>query len=113
MTIKSPAQLSLSAILIHPRCKTLLRGLGGAYRFERIQLSGEEVFHDKPVKDMTTHAVESLHYMIIGSGVGPLMSKFGNEPAKARDAQGRFLPGNPVAKTGADPDDRQQRIGLH
>jgi hypothetical protein len=60
------------AILIHPRCTVLQKGLAGAYQFRRIKVAGD-VYQDKPNKDMTSHTVEALHYLLIGQGEGPLM----------------------------------------
>lgn len=56
------------AILISPRCKTLVKGLSGNYQFKRVQVAGEERFHSKPVKDDTSHVCEALHYMLMGMG---------------------------------------------
>lgn len=58
------------AILIDPRCKTLIRGLAGAYQFKRVRTNDGDRFHDKPVKDSTSHVVESMHYGLLGAGEG-------------------------------------------
>ena len=61
------------AILMDESCVTLLKGLAGAYSFKRIQVSGQDRYHDKPVKDPTSHVCESLHYCLISAGEGVLM----------------------------------------
>ncbi len=58
------------AIMIDPRCTQLIRGLAGAYMFRRVRVSGEDRWHDQPVKDATSHVCESLHYAMLGDGLG-------------------------------------------
>ncbi len=58
------------AILIDPRCTTLIKGLAGAYMFKRVQVSGEDRWHDQPVKSPESHVCESLHYGLLGMGMG-------------------------------------------
>lgn len=50
------------------RCPTVVAGLAGQYQFRRVQVAGEERFHDKPDKGPTSHAVEACHYMLMGAG---------------------------------------------
>lgn len=58
------------AFLVHPNCVTVIKGLAGAYMFRRVRVSGEDRYHDVPVKDSTSHACESLHYAMLGRGLG-------------------------------------------
>ena len=58
------------AFLIDPRCIVCIKGMAGAYMFRRVRVSGEDRFHDQPVKDATSHVVESLHYAMLGKGLG-------------------------------------------
>ena len=58
------------AFLVDPKCTTLIKGLAGAYMFRRVRVSGEDRFHDQPVKDATSHVVEALHYAMLGKGLG-------------------------------------------
>jgi hypothetical protein len=58
------------AIQIHPRCVTLIRGLAGAYQFRRVKVSGEDRYHDQPVKSPESHVCEALHYVLLGEGEG-------------------------------------------
>ncbi len=58
------------AILISPRCTTLVKGLSGAYQFKRVQVSGMDRFHDKPDKGPESHVCEALHYGLMGAGEG-------------------------------------------
>lgn len=61
------------AVQIDPACKTLIRGLAGSYQFKRVRVSGEDRFHDQPVKDPTSHVVESAHYALLGEGEGEIL----------------------------------------
>jgi hypothetical protein len=61
------------AFLVDPRCTTIIKGLAGAYMFKRVQVSGEDRWHDQPVKDATSHVVEALHYGMLGKGLGDQM----------------------------------------
>ena len=61
------------AMMIDPACSTLIRGLAGAYQFRRVKVSGEDRFHDRPVKDSTSHVVESAQYALLGAGEGDAM----------------------------------------
>jgi hypothetical protein len=58
------------AVQIDPKCRILIRGLAGAYQYKRVKISGEDRFHDKPIKDATSHVVESAHYALLGEGEG-------------------------------------------
>lgn len=83
------------AIVIDPSCTTLIRGLAGAYQFKRVQVSGEDRFHDKPVKGPESHVCESLHYALLGAGEGA--SAFSTEWSEQqkmidKDYGGRWAP---------------------
>jgi hypothetical protein len=67
------------AILVHPRCRVLIRGLAGEYQFRRLQVAGDDRYHDKPHKNAVSHVCEALHYGLLGAGEGIL-----NNPAKKK-----------------------------
>ena len=46
----------------------LIGGLAGEYQFRRVQVSGQERYHDQPDKGPTSHIVEALHYGLMGAG---------------------------------------------
>ncbi len=69
------------ALLIHPRCTTLRKALAGKYQFARVQVSGDERFHDKPLKNEYSHPAEALQYMLMGGGEGRSIIRPG--PTKA------------------------------
>jgi hypothetical protein len=56
------------AIMVDRSCQTLIGGLSGEYQFKRIQVSGEEKFHDQPDKGPSSHVCEALHYGLMGAG---------------------------------------------
>lgn len=58
------------AFMISPQCKTLRKGLAGGFAYRRIQISGEERYHDKPDKNIYSHPVEACEYGMIGGGEG-------------------------------------------
>lgn len=60
------------AVLVSRRCSTIIKGLTGAYQFRRVQTSGGDRYTDKPEKSPESHAVESVHYGLIGAGVGEI-----------------------------------------
>jgi len=47
----------IPAMIIDPSCKTLIKGFQGGYRFERIQLGGEERYKDEPAKNRFSHCI--------------------------------------------------------
>ena len=55
-------------LLIHPNCQKLRKALSGGYHYRRIQVSGEERYHDEAVKDMNSHVAEAAQYMLLGAG---------------------------------------------
>ena len=68
-------------ILISPRCKTLIKGLAGGFKYKRVQVSGDEKYKDEPDKGMYSHVCEAAEYLLLGAGedssvTGPV----GNSP---------------------------------
>jgi len=51
-------------------CPTLRRGLAGMYRFRRVQIVGDERYHDKPDKNSVSHVCEADQYRMLGCGEG-------------------------------------------
>lgn len=50
-------------LLIDPRCRTLIAGLEGKYKFERIQLGGVERYKEIPLKDEYSDPQDCLQYI--------------------------------------------------
>lgn len=57
-------------LLISPRCVNLRKGMAGAYQYKRIQVSGDERYHDVPDKGKFSHVCEAAQYLMIGAGEG-------------------------------------------
>jgi hypothetical protein len=62
-------------LAIHPKCKQLRKGMAGKYCYRRVQIVGDERYHDKPDKGMYSHVCEALQYVMIESGSNPTLSK--------------------------------------
>jgi hypothetical protein len=61
-------------IIIHPRCKQLIKGLLGGWSYKRMQVSSsEERFRDVPDKNQYSHICDALGYMLLGSGEGNVL----------------------------------------
>ena len=56
--------------LISPACKVTRKGMAGGYAFKRVQVGGEERYHDAPKKDRYSHPCEALQYAMLGGGAG-------------------------------------------
>lgn len=57
-------------LLISPRCKIVRKGMAGGYAYKRVQVSGDERFHDRPDKNRFSHPCEAAQYMMVGAGEG-------------------------------------------
>jgi hypothetical protein len=57
-------------LLISPVCKVTRKGMAGGYHRRRMQISGEERYHDEPVKNRFSHPCEAGQYLMLGAGEG-------------------------------------------
>jgi len=60
----------LPGFVISPKCKVARKALAGGYALRRIQVVGEERYHDKPAKTRYSHVVEAGQYAMLGAGEG-------------------------------------------
>lgn len=60
---------------IHPKCRQLRKAMGGKYCYRRVQIVGDERYHDKPDKGMYSHVAEALQYVMLEFGSNPTMSR--------------------------------------
>lgn len=58
----------MPGLLIHSRCKRLIKALAGGYHFKRVAVSGTDRFHDVPDKNMHSHVAEAGQYLVLGMG---------------------------------------------
>jgi hypothetical protein len=61
-------------LAIHPKCRQLRKGMAGKYNYRRIQVIGDERYHDKPDKGIYSHVCEALQYVMLESGSNPALS---------------------------------------
>jgi len=52
-------------MLVDPRCKTIIKGFRGGYRYERVKASGSARFKDRPSKDKFSHPHDALQYVCL------------------------------------------------
>ena len=57
-------------LMISPTCRSVRKGMGGGYNYKRVQVSGDERFHDKPDKNAYSHPCEAAQYLMLGAGEG-------------------------------------------
>lgn len=70
-------------LIISPSLKTTRKGLAGGYCYKRVQITGDERYHDKPDKNKYSHPVEAGEYMLVGAGEGiPLVTPANNDNDK-------------------------------
>lgn len=50
---------------LSPRCKILRKGFNGAYKLERIQVSSDERYRDRPLKNRFSHPHDALQYLCL------------------------------------------------
>lgn len=56
--------------IIHPDMRMSRKGFAGGYRFKRVQVVGDERYHDKPDKNSYSHICEANEYGMLGGGEG-------------------------------------------
>lgn len=71
--------------LLHPRCTTLRKALGGAYCYRRLSVSGEERFKDVPDKNSYSHVSDGLQYGMDAVGESRELTRR-PEPIRRRDS---------------------------
>ena len=59
--------------IVHPECAQLRRALSGAYRYKRVQVSGDDRYHEQPEKNMASHVAEALQYALLGVGSAKIL----------------------------------------
>lgn len=59
-------------LMIGGKCRMIRAGLAGKYNYKRVQIAGDERFHDKPDKNDYSHPVEALQYAMLGAGSDPI-----------------------------------------
>lgn len=73
-------------VLIHPDCRMLRKGLSGGYHYRRVQVTGDERFHDKPEKNIYSHVCEAAEYGMLGEGEGKMVVRSERHRSRPRYA---------------------------
>jgi len=60
----------LPGLLLSPRCAALRKGMAGAWRYRRLEVSGEARYTDTPDKNRFSHVCEAAQYLFLGAGEG-------------------------------------------
>ena len=74
-------------LLVDPSCKVFRKGLSSKYIYKRIQVAGDEKFHEKPDKNYWSHICEAAQHAMVGAGEGKRLVK---KPTK------EYIPTRPV-----------------
>lgn len=53
-----------AAFLLSPHCYDLVQGFANGYEYQRVQVSGEARYRDKPNKNRFSHPMDALQYMV-------------------------------------------------
>jgi len=62
---------SYPGLYVSPACKVLIVGMGGAYRYRRLNVAGVDArYAEEPEKNSYSHVCEALAYALIGEGEG-------------------------------------------
>ena len=57
-------------LLIDPSCRVIRKGLSSKYIYKRMQVIGDEKYHDKPDKNFWSHICEAAQHAMVGAGEG-------------------------------------------
>jgi len=57
-------------LIVLPKAKLIRKGLAGGFCYKRVQVAGDERYHDQPDKNVYSHPVEALEYGLQGEGEG-------------------------------------------
>ena len=74
--------------LLSPKCNTLRRGFNGGYKYERVQIVGEERYKDIPAKNKFSHPHDALQYLCVRLRHGMNVQRATPRPVKRRAAAG-------------------------
>lgn len=74
--------------IIGPNCKTLRRGFNGGYKYERVQITGEERYKDVPAKNKFSHPHDGLQYLCSRLRHGVKIVRAQPRPRRPRSAAG-------------------------
>jgi hypothetical protein len=62
-------------LLVDRNCKTIRKGLSSKFYYKRVQVVGDEKYHDKPEKNFWSHVCEAAEHAMVGAGEGKLLTR--------------------------------------
>jgi len=62
-------------LLVDPSCKQIRKGLSSKFIYKRIQIIGDEKYHDKPDKNFWSHICEAAEHAMVGAGEGKALTR--------------------------------------
>lgn len=71
-------------LLIDPGCRTLRKGLSSKFIYKRVQVVGDEKYHDVPDKNFWSHICEAAEHAMVGAGEGKLLTRATRKPRKKK-----------------------------
>ena len=71
-------------LLLDPSCRTLRKGLSSKFIYKRVQVVGDEKYHDVPDKNFWSHICEAAEHAMVGAGEGKLLTRATRAPRKKK-----------------------------
>ena len=62
-------------MLVDSSCKTIRKGLSSKFIYKRVQVVGDEKYHERPYKNFWSHICEAAEHAMVGSGEGKLLTR--------------------------------------
>jgi hypothetical protein len=62
-------------LLVDPSAKQIRKGLSSKFVYKRIQVVGDEKYHDKPDKNFWSHICEAAEHAMVGAGEGKALTR--------------------------------------
>lgn len=78
-------------LLVDSSCRVIRKGLSSKYIYKRVQVVGDEKFHDKPDKNFWSHICEAAEHAMVGAGEGERLTR---RPPTQQKKEPRLYDGN-------------------
>jgi hypothetical protein len=79
---------------VDPSCTTFRKGMSSKYVYKRIQVVGDDKYHDKPDKNFWSHICEAAQHAMLGAGEGKrITTKKGRPKPQPRETYIRSAQG--------------------
>src|SRR3546814_6492205 len=79
-------------LILSPDCRVLRKAMAGAYRYRRLQIGGQERYHDVPEKNAFSHVADAAQYLMVGAGEGRALIRTGARDLARQDSAGSYDP---------------------